>query len=229
MKRYNAQIRLEEIGRTGQQKLAEARILIVGCGALGSPAAMYLAGAGAGHITIADFDTVELSNLHRQVFYSEEEAGKSKAECLKAGMLRLNSEISVTVWNKLVTSRQLIASEERFDIIIDAADNPATTYMLDRYCFETGIPLSTAGVSGWTAQVFLYCPGSVRYSEIFPEPEEGTEILPCSVAGIAGPVAQFASSLQVADAIKVITGTEKKESRLTTANLLTNKFEVITC
>lgn len=229
MKRYNAQIRLEEIGRTGQQKLAEARILIVGCGALGSPAAMYLAGAGAGHITIADFDTVELSNLHRQVFYSEEEAGKSKAECLKACIERLNSEISVTVWNKLVTGRQLIASDERFDIIIDAADNPATTYMLDRYCFETGTPLSTAGVSGWTAQVFLYYPGSVRYSEIFPEPEEGTEILPCSVAGIAGPVAQFASSLQVADAIKVITGAEKNESRLTTANLLTNKFEVITC
>lgn len=229
MKRYNAQIRLEEIGRLGQQKLADTHILIVGCGALGSPAAMYLAGAGIGHITIADFDTIELSNLQRQVFYREEEAGKSKTECLKAGMESLNSEVSVTVWNQLVTRRQLLALKDRFDMIIDAADNPATTYMLDRYCFETGIPLSTAGVSSWTAQVFLYCPGSVRYSEIFPEPEEGSDLLPCSVAGIVGPVAQFASSLQVADAIKYITGAEKKESRLTTANLLTNKFEVITC
>lgn len=230
MNRYIAQTRLNEIGKEGQERLWDAKVLIVGCGALGSPIAMYLAGAGVGHIVIADFDTVDISNLHRQVFYSESESGFFKADCLKEKMRALNSEISIDVWKKLVTSEMLKEIDTLPDIIVDAADNPATTYMLDEYCRINDIPFSTAGVSEWNAQIFFYSPGSASYSDIFPEPGNFDSVLPCSLAGIVGPVASFAASIQAADVIKFLTDPGKTErSRLIIASLLSGRVEKMEC
>lgn len=231
MKRYIPQSRLLEIGEEGQNRLLNSHVLIVGCGALGSPVAMYLAGAGVGHITIADFDTVEISNLHRQVFYTESEIGKGKAEILKKRILELNSDVKVNVLEKLVTKKLLESLKDGFDLIVDAADNPATTYMLDEFCYVKGVPLSIAGVTEWRAQVFFYYPGSMRYSEIFPRPaDDNSSLLPCSVAGITGPVAAFAASLQSSDVIKYfVKAKEIGKSRLITANLLSDSFDVFEC
>lgn len=230
MNRYMAQMRLGEIGEEGQKRLSDARILIIGCGALGSPVAMYLAGAGVGHITIADFDTVDLSNLHRQVFYKEHEVGSKKVDCLKKNMITLNSQISVEIWDKLVTRKLLEDAGGRFNFIVDGADNPSTTYMLDAYCSKYHIPLSIAGISEWTAQIFFYSPGSITYGEIFTQPNDNSGILPCSIAGIAGPIAAFAASIQAADVIKYLAGiTTSEPSRLITANLLSNKIDIIRC
>ena len=230
MKRYIPQVRLPEIGENGQKKLRDSQVLIVGCGALGSPAALYLAGSGVGTITIADFDTIELTNLHRQVFYREKEVGEKKAECLKERILSLNSEVGVEVYNQIVTRKWLEANGRRFTLIIDAADNPATTYMLDEFCSTEGIAFSTAGVSEWRAQVFFYYPGSANYSDIFPKPSEEQGILPCSLAGIVGPVAAFAASLQAVDVIKYLTGSfPEKQSHLINADLLNTKIDIIQC
>lgn len=222
--RYKAQCRLKEVGPEGQKRLSEAHILIVGCGALGSPLGMYLAGAGIGKITLADFDTVDPSNLHRQVFYNEGDVGKYKAEILAEKMKALNSGIDIHALNNLITKKKLKEMEGKYDMIIDAADNPSTTYLLDEYCRVNSIPLSTAGVTEWQAQIFTFVPGGKSYSDIFPQPEEEAGILPCSVAGIVGPVAALASAVQGAEVIKTLLGIENVTSRLITANLLTGEF-----
>lgn len=227
--RYAPQIRVEEFDKEGQERIARARVLIVGCGALGSPSAMYLAGAGIGSLVIADFDTIDISNLHRQVFYSEEDVGKSKSAILAEHVRSLNSNVRIERWNKLVTKKMLEKefAIEPFDAIIDAADNPSTTYMLDDFCQTKGIPLSSAGVTGWKAQVFTSIPGSYTYREIFPEPEENCGLLPCSISGIMGPTAALAASLQTAEIIKMLLGLSGESSRLVMADLLTGNFTEI--
>ena len=225
--RYLPQIRLQEIGKSGQERLGTSRVLIIGCGALGSPIAMYLAGAGIGNLTVADFDNVELSNLHRQVFYYESETGKPKAELLSSKINALNSEIEIEFINKIVTRRLLEQLTIKPDIIVDAADNPATTYLLDNFCYENAIPLVIGGVSGWNAQVFTYIPGSYRYSDIFSAPSGNTGVLPCSLTGIVGPSANFAASIQSAQVIKLLLDKAGKDSSLITANLLSGSFNLI--
>ena len=226
MNRYLAQQRMDEIGPEGQKRLRDARVLIIGCGALGSPVAMYLAGSGIGHLILADFDTVDLSNLHRQVFYGEEEIGQPKVDILKKRIETLNSEVKVEKWHNLVTARLLEMAQIKFDIAVDAADNPATTYILDDFCKRKGIPLITAGVSGWEAQVFTFIPGSFSYGDIFARPEADAEILPCSLNGILGATAAFAASLQNAETIKLLVGEGGTSSRLITANLLSGYFNL---
>lgn len=227
LNRYKPQTRIKEIGNEGQTKLKNATILVVGCGALGSPLAMYLAGAGLGTLIIADFDTVDVSNLHRQVFYSENEIGKPKVDLLKAKIESLNSEIKVIGLNSLITAKQLKNIGFKLDLIADCADNPATTYLLDEYCNSNEIPLSIAGVSGWEAQIFTYLPGSSRYSDFFPKPEDDSGILPCSLTGITGPTAAFASSLQASEIMKFILGIGNKKQRFIKADLLNSNFTVM--
>lgn len=221
--RYRAQMRLPEISEQGQKRLSSSSVLIVGCGALGSPVAMYLAGAGIGKIILADFDTVELSNLHRQVFYREEDLGKPKVQCLARNITLLNSEIQTEVIQELVTFKFLEKLKSTPDIIVDAADNTSTTYLLDEFCHTRRIPLSTAGVREWQTQIFTYLPGGARFSDFFPRPsDEG--LLPCSIAGIVGPVASFAASIQSVEVIKCLLGKNKGRSTLLTANLLSGEF-----
>lgn len=227
--RYMAQTRVQEISNDGQKLISAASVLIVGAGALGSPVAMYLAGAGVGHIIIADFDSIELSNLHRQVYFSESDAGNSKVSSLQERIIALNSSINVTAHSSLVTEKFLCNLSSLPDLIIDAADNPATTYLLDKFCHEKGLPLVTAGISGWNAQIFTYIPGSIRYSEMFPEPDNNSGILPCSLSGITGSTAAFAASLQCNQALKIIIKKAGSESSLITANLLTNEFNLMVC
>lgn len=222
--RYIAQARVAEIGPEGQRKLRDASALIVGCGALGSPLAMYLAGTGLGHITLADFDTVDITNLHRQVFFTESETGLKKAALLRDKMLRLNSSISVEVIEKVVSRRLLDSMGRSYDVIVDAADNPSTTFALSEFCASAKRPFVTAGVSGWEAQIFTFIPGSFAYHEVFPRPSDEGGVMPCSIAGIVGPVAGFAASLQAISVIKIITGVACASSSLLSANMLTGEF-----
>ena len=217
-------MRLHEIGSEGQIKLNASSVLIVGCGALGSPLAACLAGAGIGHVAIADFDTVELSNLHRQLFYVEGDAGKKKVEILAKRLRNLNSEIEILSYDGLVSKRFLESLDRDFDVLADCADNPATTYMLQEFCRKNKKPLSTAGVTGWNAQIFTYIPGSSDYEEIFPKAEGNEGILPCSLLGIIGPTAQLAASIQAAEIIKILLNKENKKSQLITVDLLNSSF-----
>lgn len=231
-RRYAAQIRLPEIAAEGQQRLKESGVLIVGCGALGSVIAMYLAGAGVGHIAIADFDTVEVSNLHRQPFYSEQDAGKSKVSLLAERMKALNPDIDVLPVSSLMDSRRLSSMLENghgYDMVVDAADNPATTYMIEDCCAKASVPYSTAGVAGWKGQVLTCLPGSVKFSDLFPNPgNEAASVLPCSVSGISGPLPAMIAAIQAAEVIKCLAAVDSLlTDRLLTVDLLECRFEVI--
>ena len=223
--KYISQIRLPEIGKEGQSRLAGSKVLIVGCGALGSIAAAYLAGAGIGTLGIADFDTVESSNLHRQILYAENDCGKKKAEQLSSHLKSLNPDTDIRIYDEFVREPLLESILNEYDFVIDAADNPATTYLIDRLCVEAAVPYVTAGVSGWQGQIFTWRKGAPSFSSIFPPPETADGILPCSIAGIFGPVAGIVASIQASEAVKSLLGLDTTLSRsLLTIDLLNNNF-----
>lgn len=211
---------MPEIGREGQLRIARARVFIVGCGALGSMVAMQLAGAGVGEIEIADFDTVDVSNLQRQFFFTTAGCGSSKAEMLAEAMRALNPDVRVTVHNQMVTPRNAPSLFAAADFILDGSDNPDTKYMTERVCTALGKPCCLAGVSGFSGQVMTVVPGSTLFSEVVPQGASGG-FTPCSIGGVAGPAAAVAASMQAAEAIKWITGAGEGQKELLTDALLT--------
>lgn len=201
--RYIRQLQLPELGAEAQQRLGAARAVVVGCGALGSVAAMYLAGAGVGHITIADYDTVDLSNLHRQLFFAETDCGKPKAILLKQRMEALNSDIRVVALNEMIRPDRLRELAAQADVVLDATDNPDSKYMVSDVCATLPIPCITGGVKGWQGQVMTCVPGMPYYRDVFPE-SDSTGFTPCSIAGIIGPAAGAVAALQSAETIKLL-------------------------
>lgn len=199
--RYSRLEALPEIGREGLQFLAASRVLVIGCGALGSMAAMYLAASGIGTVGIADFDTIDITNLQRQLFFDEQSLGQKKADVLAARMHAINSSITVEVEPSLVTEKLALGLFPKYDFIIDGSDNPATKFMTDSVCAETGTSCCIGGVGGFRGQVMSWKPGNTRYSEVF-SPQECTAFTPCGMAGVLGPAAGVVASIQAAEAIK---------------------------
>lgn len=227
LSRYARNISVECIGEKGQKKLLESKVLIVGCGALGSVTAMYLAGAGVGNITIADFDTIDISNLQRQVFYRESDCGKSKARTLAKQMKELNSEIEVETLEVLINETMARHIFNNFDFIIDATDNPASKFIVDRVCEELSMPCCIGGVSGFNGQVSTMLPGSIRYRTLFDN-DIDSGVLPCSLNGVVGPSAGIVASIQASEAIKHLTGCgETLMNKLLVFDLLTSSFNLI--
>lgn len=217
------------IGGIGQQRLADASVLVVGCGALGGQLAMLLAGSGVGRIGIADFDTVDITNLQRQLFFTETDAGKGKAPLIAARMRALNSEIQVDVYETLISDRNAAEIFSRYGFIVDATDNPASKYMVDRYAGRLGIPCCIGGVAGWRGQVTMLSPeeGGVRYMDLFPAPDSDPGVLPCAVEGVMGMAASTVASLQAAEVVKWISGEdESRASRMIALDLGIPSFDV---
>ena len=206
MNRYSRLAAIPSFGEDGVRRLRESSVLVIGCGALGSHCAMGLAASGIGHICIADFDTIDISNLQRQFFFRESETGQPKADILSRRIHELNSEIEVEVVKKLVDASLAKRMFPEFDFVIDGSDNPATKYMTDEICAETGIPCCIAGVRDFQGQVMSWQPGTTRYSDIYGPASGDSSMLPCSAGGVAGPAAAIAASVQCAEAIKRIAG-----------------------
>lgn len=205
--RYSRLSMLPGIGEEGILNLNRARILVIGCGALGSVCSMYLAASGIGYLAIADFDTIDISNLQRQIFYKESELGHSKVKSLSDRIQSLNSNISVEVFEELITERRAQELFKSYDFIIDGSDNPSTKLMTSTICEQLDIPYCIGGVKEFSGQVMSWSPGYMGYKELF-----GTEIncggfTPCSISGVAGPVAGVVASVQACEAIKFITHT----------------------
>ena len=186
MNRYARQQQLPEIGAEGQRLLRAARVLVLGCGALGSLAAMYLAGAGVGELVIADFDCVDITNLHRQLFYTEAEAGRSKARLLADRIAALNSEVKVTVVAEFVRPERMSELAAAVDLVVEAADNPDTKTMVSDACQALCRPCVIGGVEGWRGQVLTCLPGSPNYRAVFGAGADAG-FTPCSLGGVAGP------------------------------------------
>ncbi len=210
--RYQRQIALKELGVAGQQKLKQARVLVIGAGGLGCPALQYLSGAGIGTLGVADHDLLTLSNLHRQVLYSTSDIGLSKA--LRAGEIlnELNPDIDIIVYNERLTAENSLQIISNFDIILDGTDNFASRYMINDACVLLDKILVYGAVSRYEGQVAVFnCldkKGSVpaNYRDLFPQPPEDGEILNCQEAGVLGVVPGIIGTMMATETIKLITG-----------------------
>ena len=203
--RYSRNLQLDGFDESSQERIRQAKVAIVGAGALGQVAAMYLAGSGVGHLRIADFDTIDLSNLQRQVFFSEEEVGQRKVEVLASRIKALNSDVSVDMFGGLVTRRNAGEFLEGCDVVAECSDNPSTKRFVVEEAAKAGIPVVTGGVREFTGQLAVFRPDSPVYTDIFPEPE-CSGILPCSLSGVFGPVPGIVGCMQASEILKLLTG-----------------------
>ena len=201
--RYARQISLEEIGLEGQKKLLNAKILIIGAGGLGSPAAMYLAAAGAGTIGIADSDSVDLSNLQRQILHSVKDIERPKVISASESMRALNPDVTVIPYHVFLNDNNIRKIIRDFDFVLDCTDNFSSKFIINDACVLEGKPFVHAGIMNFSGQLMTYVPGQGPcYRCIFKEPPEVEMAAP----GVIGAVAGTIGCLQALEAIKYITG-----------------------
>ncbi len=207
IERYSRHIILKEVGGTGQRKLMDGKVLIIGAGALGSPAALYLAAAGVGTIGIADADVVELSNLQRQIIHHTPDLGKAKVLSAQEKLAALNPDVQVLahqLWVDAASIGELIAG---YDFVIDGTDNFAAKFLINDACVMAGKPFSHGGILHFIGQTMTVLPGqSPCYRCIFPAPPPPGAIPTCSQAGVLGVVPGVIGSLQATEAIKYLLG-----------------------
>lgn len=226
--RYARMIAIPEIGAEGVDRLRDSHVFITGCGALGSICAMYLAGAGVGRLSIADFDTIDISNLQRQLFYTSSEVGKAKGATLASRIKSLNPDCHVICHESMMTRQTAAELYADCDFIIDATDNPHSKHMTDAVCHMLGKPYVIGGVSEFRGQVMSWAPGHVGYSDIFNPEEAESGMLPCSIAGVLGPAAGVVACCQASETIKHLSGSgEMLYDKIFTIDLLTMQSSLI--
>lgn len=200
--------------------------MIVGCGALGSMVAMQLSGCGVGTIGISDFDTIEISNLQRQFFFKDNEAGKLKSLILEKRMKELNPEVQITRFDSLTTEKIAKKIFKDYDFIVDATDNPESKLMIGKICKELKIPCCIGGVKDFSGQIITFNPEDKRFEEYFGDTDQGG-FLPCSLGGVAGPAAALCASVQSAEVMKFLTKSgETLTGKLFHFDLLNCRFKV---
>ncbi|HEV2284575.1 MAG TPA: TOMM precursor leader peptide-binding protein, partial [Steroidobacteraceae bacterium] len=204
--RYQRHLSLKEIGTAGQEKLKAARVLIVGAGGLGSPAALYLAAAGCGTLGLVDFDRVEVSNLQRQVLFDTAALGVPKAEAGRARLMSLNPGIRVLAHALELRAANVRELLEGYDLVIDGSDRLSTRYLVNDACVIAGKPLVSAAIHRFEGQLSTYVPGQGPcYRCLFPAAADGM-VANCAEAGVLGVLPGVLGTLQATEAIKLITG-----------------------
>ncbi|MFG6687330.1 molybdopterin-synthase adenylyltransferase MoeB [Mariniflexile sp. HNIBRBA6329] len=207
MNRYTRHIILSEIGQTGQEKLLNAKVLVVGAGGLGCPVLQYLAAAGIGTLGVIDFDVVEVSNLQRQVLFGTSSLGQNKAEAAKKRLEDLNDEISIIAYPEKLTYQNAIILFKQFDIIVDGSDNFETRYLVNDTCIITNKPLVFAAIYKFEGQVsvFNYKNGP-SYRCLFPNPPKKDAVPNCTEIGVLGVLPGIIGSMQANEVLKIILG-----------------------
>ena len=206
--RYARHIVLREVGGTGQRKLKDARVLVIGAGGLGSPALLYLAAAGVGTIGVIDHDTVDNSNLQRQVIHTDDRIGMPKVFSAEAAMRAQNPFVTPRPYNRRLTAdmaRDLFAD---YDLILDGTDDSDTRYLVNKTAVALGKPLISGALSQWEGQIALFDParGGPCYQCIFPEAAAPGLAPSCAEAGVIGPLPGVIGSMMALETIKLITG-----------------------
>jgi adenylyltransferase/sulfurtransferase len=232
--RYQRQLILKGFGMAGQQKLSEARVLVIGAGGLGCPIMQYLVAAGVGHIGIADHDKVSLSNLHRQVVFGTEDIDLYKVDVVKSKMFSLNNDVNIRTWNERWTQEHCMQHFPDYDVVVDATDNFASRYLINDACVLLGKPLVFGAVSQFDGQVAVFNQlqedgsRSVNYRDLFPLPPSDGEVLNCSEGGVLGVLPGMIGTMQATEVIKLITGLGKTLSnRLWNYNALTQEVFIM--
>lgn len=227
--RYSRNIILKEIGVEGQDRLLAGRVLIIGAGGLGSPAALYLAAAGVGTLGIADADEVDLSNLQRQVIHTTADVHRRKVDSARDKMLALNPGITVRTHHAFVQADNITDLIADYDFVLDGTDNFAAKFLINDACVLAGKPFSHAGIIRFTGQLTTYVPEQGPcYRCLFREPPPPNAVPTCAQAGVIGAMAGTIGTLQALEAVKFLTGAGTLlTGKLLTFNALTMEFRTI--
>ena len=210
IERYSRHIILPEVGGSGQQKMLDARVLLLGAGGLGSPAAYYLAAAGIGNLGIVDFDQVELSNLQRQIIHSTERIGMLKTESAKKTIQALNPDVNVTLYNEKMDSNNIMSLIKDYDYVVDGSDNFPTRYLVNDACVMKNKTLIHGSIYRFEGQVTVFKPGDGPcYRCLYPEPPPPGMVPNCQEGGVLGVLAGVIGNLQVVEVLKLILGIGK--------------------
>ena len=207
LERYSRHIILKEVGAKGQKKLLNAKVLIIGAGGLGAPAAMYLAAAGVGTIGIADADEVDLSNLQRQIIHTTQDVGKAKVLSAKETMEAINPDVKVNTYRTFIDSENIMDIIKDYDFVIDGTDNFPAKFLINDVCVMAKKPFSHAGIIRFKGQLMTYVPGQGPcYRCVFKNPPPKDAVPTCKQAGVIGAMGGVIGSLQAMEAIKYILG-----------------------
>ncbi len=207
IERYSRHIILPEVGGVGQAKLLEARVLMIGAGGLGSPAAYYLAAAGVGNLGIVDFDRVDLSNLQRQIIHNTERIGMLKTESAKKTIEALNPDVKVTVFNERISSQNIKILFENYDYIVDGTDNFATRYLINDACIMMGKTNIHGSIFRFEGQATIFKPKEGPcYRCLYPEPPPPGLVPNCQEGGVLGVLAGILGNIQAVETLKLILG-----------------------
>ncbi len=206
--RYSRHILLDEIGIEGQAKIIRAKVLIIGAGGLGSPAALYLASAGVGHLTLADGDTIDLTNLQRQILHTQERVGQLKVRSGQTALSQLNPQIIVEPISQHLAGEALAEQVASADVVLDCCDNFATRYAVNQACVTYQTPLVSGAAIRFSGQLVVFDPrqpNSPCYHCLFPD-GQNVEETRCAVMGIFAPLTGIIGASQAAEALKIISG-----------------------
>tara|TARA_R110002167_G_scaffold15727_13_gene62497 strand:- start:10027 stop:10782 length:756 start_codon:yes stop_codon:yes gene_type:complete len=206
--RYSRQIMLPEVDITGQDKLLAARVLVIGLGGLGSPVALYLAAAGVGHLVLSDFDTVDLSNLQRQIAHRQADIGRPKVESARDQILALNPQTRVSTLNQRLEGEALLRQVALADLVVDCCDNFSSRFAINHACVQQRTPLVSGAAIRLEGQVSVFDsrdPNSPCYRCLFPDGGDDAA-LTCSDSGVIAPLVGMIGTTQALEALKLLTG-----------------------
>ena len=224
--RYNRQMMLPEIGDSGQKKLKKARVLVIGAGGLGCPILQYIATAGIGTIGIVDFDTIELHNLHRQILYTEEHVGQSKAITAKSVLETLNPLIDIIAFEEKLTIENAAQIILNFDVVVDGSDNFATRYLVNDTCVMLGKPVVYGSILKFEGQMAIFNHnGSKNLRDLFPKPPNPKDVPNCNLNGVLGTLPGIIGSMMAHETLKLIMDLPTLENELILFNTLDWSFK----
>jgi sulfur-carrier protein adenylyltransferase/sulfurtransferase len=225
LSRYQRHVALPELGRGGQERLKSARVVVIGAGGLGSPAALYLAAAGVGTLGLVDCDRVDLSNLQRQVLFDSAAVGRLKTEAARERLLALNPEITVLAHTLTLRAANVLEVLRDYDLVLDGTDRLTTRYLVNDACVLLGRPLVSAAIHRFEGHAMTYLPGrGPCYRCLFPAAEEGV-VASCAEAGVLGVLPGVLGAIQATEAVKILTGIgEPIVGRLVTYDALELRF-----
>lgn len=221
--RYLRSVLVEGFGPEGQERLSRSTVAVAGCGGLGSAALSYLAAAGVGRLVIADGDTVNLSNLQRQVLYTTAQIGRHKATCAAERLGAINPDVDIVVHNVSISVDNFDSFASGADIVIDCTDNYAARYALSSMCKERSLPFIYATAEGMGGQVALFTPRhGIYYHDLYPEPAEQRPVV-----GVMPPIPGVIGAIEASEAIKYLSGTgDTLEGKLLVADMRRMRFEI---
>jgi sulfur-carrier protein adenylyltransferase/sulfurtransferase len=230
VRRYARHVILPGIGGDGQEKLMAAKVLVIGAGGLGSPAAMYLAAAGVGTLGLVDFDRVELSNLQRQLLHDTDDVGRPKVESARERLTDLNPNVEVVAHETLLTSENAFDVLGPYDVVVDGTDNFPVRYLVNDATQMLGKPLVYGSIYQWEGQASVFLPGrdAPCYRCLFPEPPPPGTVPSCAEGGVFGVLPGIIGSVQAVEAIKLVLGVgEPLVGKLLIYDALSNEFTTV--